>query len=330
MKNKFREIRNLLMAGALGILMVFAIQEDIGAERKIDGKCTLTIDANKNYSRETAAYGTGKCYNSISGRYHPEAKNYEMVGSLTTEVYDGQVELIRVVPFDTYEITVHLIPPKGESLPPKNQARPEVKPEPKPEPKPDPVPPVMEQGQVFTDVPKSHWAYKEVNDMQSTGLISGYGDGTFKPNNSISRMHVAMIFARTAELLQMDAIRPGIEFKDVPKGHSAYDAIQKVYRAGIFDGKGNGEFGVNDNLTRAQMAKVLVDAFDLEMGNYDNAFGDVPENHWATEYIKALYESGITVGDGKGNFNPSGMVTRAQFTAFLHRALTQAGMIFPE
>lgn len=169
----------------------------------------------------------------------------------------------------------------------------------------------------FTDVSKSHWAYDQIVDMKKESIIFGYPDGSYKPNSPIRRDHVAALFVRS---LDLKPIRAGKEFKDVSKSHSFYDEIQAVYRAGIFDGSSGRQFKASSDLTRAEMAKVLVDAFDLELEK-GTAFDDVSAKHWAKDYIATIYANGITVGDNNGDFNPEEPVTRAQYAAFLHRSL---------
>lgn len=174
---------------------------------------------------------------------------------------------------------------------------------------------VVQKDGTFLDVKSGHWAYKEIKEMAKGGIITGYQNGTFKPEDSIKRQHVALMFARS---LEMEMIRGVTEFKDVPGNHMYADPIQMVYTAGIFDGN-NGKFNPDQNLTRAQMAKVLTIAFDLKVkAEYD--FPDVSDKHWAKDYIRALYSNGITTGS-EGKFKPEDRVTRAQYSVFLHRAL---------
>ena len=168
----------------------------------------------------------------------------------------------------------------------------------------------------FKDVPKNHSAYKEIMEMRADGIISGYPDNTFRPAQSISRAHTAALFVRS---LNLKPVRAGKEFKDVPKSHPYYNEVQTVYRAGIFDGKPNGTFGINDNLSRAQMAKVLVNAFGLKVKT-GYIFTDIGADHWAKDYIATLYLHGITTGSN-GKFMPNAPVSRAHYAAFLYRAL---------
>lgn len=107
-------------------------------------------------------------------------------------------------------------------------------------------------------------------------------------------------------------------FRDVPQSHPYYDSITKLQQAGIVDGS-NCAFNPNASMTRAQMAKILVLAFGLTPEG-TTTFQDVPATHWSYDYISALADSGIALGDN-GNFKPDEPMTRAQFVAFMFRAL---------
>lgn len=73
-------------------------------------------------------------------------------------------------------------------------------------------------------------------------------------------------------------------------------------------------------MTRAQIAKVLVVAFGLEHQGDVVTFADVPENHWATEYISIIASNGITAGKDNGNFGYDEMLKISQLEAFIERA----------
>jgi hypothetical protein len=168
----------------------------------------------------------------------------------------------------------------------------------------------------FTDVSSSNPYYGMIHEMRDELIIKGYTDGTFKPNLSISRKHVAALLER---VLPLEPEKDAVEFKDVPASHPYYKAIQKAQQAGIFDGDVDGKFHPEAPLTRVQMAKVLDLAFKLEVKEtYD--FPDVPTSHWGNEHVRALYSNGITTGD-KGYFKPNEAVTRQHYAVFLHQAL---------
>lgn len=188
------------------------------------------------------------------------------------------------------------------------------------QPEPVPVEPQPEQPEkeiVFVDVPREHWAWTPIQVMAKRGIITGYLDGTFKPNAPIQRQHVALILTRALEFTPQ---REAKVFNDIPDTHPYFEAITKVQQAGIFSSD-KGNFNPTANMTRAQMAKVLVSAFNLT--SFKNlTFKDVPASHWAYNDIAILAANGITTGD-HGYFKPQEPVTRAQFAAFLYRALQQ-------
>jgi len=171
--------------------------------------------------------------------------------------------------------------------------------------------------QSFKDVSPNH-PYKEIiQDMQARGMINGYPDGSFKPNEKVSRKHVAQLLNKA---LPLEAkLSKDIRYKDVPKNHPYYDGISKVTQAGIFSGDLNGNFNPEAPLTRVQMAKVLDLAFGLNI-NSITYFPDVSGNNWGYLHVNALYSNGITTGN-QGYFEPNEPVTRAHYAVFLHRAL---------
>ncbi|MFD1926808.1 NlpC/P60 family protein [Sporosarcina siberiensis] len=120
-----------------------------------------------------------------------------------------------------------------------------------------------------------------------------------------------------AEVLDLKATNIQIAFNDVSEDHPQIAAIAAVSEAGIFTGS-EGSFKPQDNLTRAELAIVLVEAFGLE-GRSDISFADVSESHWAKEYIDILYHNGITVGYADGRFGVEEYVSAGQLKAFINR-----------
>nr|WP_106780351.1 S-layer homology domain-containing protein [Lysinibacillus timonensis] len=172
--------------------------------------------------------------------------------------------------------------------------------------------------EAFKDVPPSHPYYEQISFMKQRSIISGYEDNTFKPGNSIARMHVATILKNAG--VELTPIRPATTFKDVPKSHPYYDSIQALYRAGIVDGS-NGYFNPDQSLTRSQLAVILVKAFDLkQQSGSSKPFTDVIEGDWYFESVKILASNNITKGSN-GKFNPYQHVTRQQFAVFLYEIL---------
>ena len=172
---------------------------------------------------------------------------------------------------------------------------------------------------IFSDVSNNH-AYKtEIQYLVARELISGYTDGTFKPDANLTRAHAAVLIARALQLDTKNVVDPA--FVDVPPTHPNYLQIAAIQNAGIMDGSGQ-NFNPSNELTRVQMAKILVGAYKLQ-GSSTKNFTDVPETHWGYEYVSTLAANGITSGYADGRFGLSDKVTRKHFSAFLQRILVK-------
>lgn len=172
---------------------------------------------------------------------------------------------------------------------------------------------------IFNDVPNNHWAQQEIADLSGAGIITGYTNGYFKPENTLTRAHAAVLLVRALGIPTAGVADPG--YQDITADHQYYKEIAAVKAMGIMSGKNNNTiFDPNGTLTRAQMAAILTRAFDLE-GTITPAFNDVSPDYWAYKEIHALAASGITTGYKEDHtFKPNNFVTRAQFSAFLHRS----------
>ena len=179
----------------------------------------------------------------------------------------------------------------------------------------DPVPTNPTFSDVSPDEPK--WAYESIEKMAGKGIIIGNPNGTFGWRNSIERQHVALMFNRA--LPELESSAPYEMFADVPETHVYFEEIMAAQQAGIVEGYQN-KFRPKGKLTRQEMAKVLVTAFDIEAEGTHN-FPDVDKDGWADDYIDTLYAAGITIGSSGGKFNPKADVTRAEFAVFMDRAL---------
>ncbi|MEK7019752.1 S-layer homology domain-containing protein [Bacillus sp. FSL R9-9410] len=166
----------------------------------------------------------------------------------------------------------------------------------------------------FIDVPTTHWAYKEMMYMAENKIITGYGNGYFGATDPITREHLAAFLYRYLKP-QDNANNP---FVDIGDSNFKKEILALTAR-GIFSVNAEKKFNPKNNMTRAELAVVLVKAFDLKpQGNVE--FTDM-KGHWANEYVKILAGNQIASGTGDGNFNPNGYVTREQFSMFLYRTI---------
>jgi uncharacterized protein YvpB len=165
---------------------------------------------------------------------------------------------------------------------------------------------------------EGHWAEKEIAYLSNLGYIKGRTNAFFKPNDAITRNEAAILIARIHNSALDNPPKPS--FKDIDPTHTAYKSVAALVSEGIFE---DGEyFRGNQTLTRGEMSKILVKTFDLPIQG-QQSFTDIPAGHWSLPYVQTLFSYKITTGYADGSFKPAEPVTRAQFSVFLTRALTE-------
>ncbi|PID14979.1 hypothetical protein CSV63_09270 [Sporosarcina sp. P34] len=167
----------------------------------------------------------------------------------------------------------------------------------------------------FTDM-NGHWAQKEIKYLYERNIIGGYPGGTFKPNEPITRAQASAMLIKALKIPLVE--NPKVVFKDVSKKSSYYKILATVNEKGILRGD-NGLIRPGEKTSRAQMAAILRRSFDIPFDKQPT-FVDVVPAHWAYADINGIAKQRIA-GGSEGKYMPSQSVTRAQFSAFLARAL---------
>ncbi|PEQ47338.1 S-layer homology domain-containing protein [Bacillus thuringiensis] len=168
----------------------------------------------------------------------------------------------------------------------------------------------------FVDVPKGHWAYKEMMYMAQNKIINGYGNGYFGANDNVLREHAAAFLYRYLKP-QDSSGNPYIDIES-----SAFKKeILALTKMGIFTVNSEKKFNPNKFLTRAEAATILVKAFNLKLlYDYDFQFLDM-KGHWASDYVKVLHSNRITNGTDIGKFSPDRQTTREQFSILMYNSI---------
>lgn len=170
----------------------------------------------------------------------------------------------------------------------------------------------------FKDVGKSQKSYEAILDLHGIGAITGYEDGTFRPNENVTRGQAAKILVLGLGIKIQEEQDPN--FKDVQKSHQFYPYIATLKNLGIIDGYEDGTFGINDYLQRGQMAKIIASALELEEKPLSTfAFKDVDSKSYYANYLQALIDLNITNGMTDDTFAPSEYVNRGQMALFIYR-----------
>jgi uncharacterized delta-60 repeat protein len=185
---------------------------------------------------------------------------------------------------------------------------------------PPPTPtgtPTLAPGQKFYDVPPGSTFYEYINCLVDQGVISGYSDQTFRPQNDITRGQLSKVIANAAGYNEAVS---GQRFSDVPPGSTFYEFIERMASRGIISGYGDGTFRPGNNATRGQISKIVSNAMGFNEAVSGQRFSDVPPGSTYYEFIERIASRGIIGGYGDGTFRPNNNASRGQVSKIVANA----------
>ena len=175
----------------------------------------------------------------------------------------------------------------------------------------------------FPDVTPDMEYYNHVNYIAERGIIQGHLDGTFKPDNNITRFQAAKMLVIATDNENHNA--NNVQFTDLKsndKNKEYYDYLSKAVDLGYFKKQSNGSINAFEQIKRDEMGYALAVAFNLS----EKVTADRPlkmndiQNHPDLEKLNGLYYAGVAQGSN-GNFLPNELLKRRQFSQFVARAL---------
>lgn len=177
----------------------------------------------------------------------------------------------------------------------------------------------------FTDI-VGHWNETCIRRLADRNLVSGYPDGSFKPEASVTRAEFAILALNTTRVFfhHSRGTRWGGDFPDVPASHWARDAIQRAYQYYLFEGYPDGRFQPDLPIPRVQSLVVFANAINFRVPDNPTQFlsqqfddaDDIPQ--WAQRSIAAATLGRIAVNyPNPRQLNPSSNATRAEIAAMM-------------
>jgi len=169
-------------------------------------------------------------------------------------------------------------------------------------------PPVPVEAVKLSDI-QGHWAEKFITELVASGAVGGYPDGTFKPDQTISRAEFATMLVKAFQL----PAKNGKVFDDTAN-HWGREFIATAAAHGIVSGYSGTAFGPDDSITREQMAVMIAKAANLQASSSQPmSFKDQEQiSSWAAEAVSASVSKGIINGYPDNTFRPRGSATRAE------------------
>lgn len=193
------------------------------------------------------------------------------------------------------------------------------------------VPQVGAAAVTFSDVPQSHWAYPFINALNQRGMLGGVGDGSFKPDQPVTRAQYATLLSEVLKGPRQNQIN----FSDVQSDSWAAQPIEAAVRAGFLEGYPDQTFQPADLITKMEVILSLVKGLQLSKPQDPEAalqtFSDrdqVPE--WAWPALGAAAQADVVVNHPDvDRLRPDQPATRAEVAALLYQALQTTGQVPP-
>ncbi|MFB1082157.1 S-layer homology domain-containing protein [Jeotgalibacillus sp. JSM ZJ347] len=171
----------------------------------------------------------------------------------------------------------------------------------------------------------------ELRAIVEAEVMAGYGEGEYRPKEEVTRGQFAAFISRALGLPDGES-----SFNDVPVTSKLYDGISRVTNAGIMSGLSSTHFGMNNNITREQIALTLENTLAyLLLDEYpnDKEFSDKADFKSSVSYKAVKYASFYNVISGKPNsdgtfrFEPKATALRDEAAAFIYRTMYVAGIL---
>lgn len=219
--------------------------------------------------------------------------------------------------------------PDPAAVPPVLLDRPTVSPAPPapaPPPSVQPPPPATPVPSRFTDL-GSHWATPYIEALADRGLVKGYGNGTYRPQETINRGQFAALVA--ASYSALDPVRGAVTFVDVPATHWAASAIDQAQRKGFLGGYPDQSFRPEQGMVRVQAMVAVATGLKLPpapasiLGVYRDR-AQIPS--YAIDALASATQAGLVINHPDPELlRPLETMTRAEVAVLIYQGLVAQG-----
>lgn len=181
-----------------------------------------------------------------------------------------------------------------------------------------------ESSDSFTDLDRNHWAYDRICELVEKGIVKGYEDGSFRPDNSIKREEFVKVMV---EAFSMEPEKGTLPFSDVSEDDWSYPYLCTAVKNGLIQGVSPEEFGYGQNVTREDAAVILDRVlqnsdWELPAENEKTVFSDGDEiADYAKQAVEKMQKAGILNGLPDGSFAPKQQAARAEICAMVGKLL---------
>ncbi len=178
----------------------------------------------------------------------------------------------------------------------------------------------IDYGKKYPDI-KDHEYYDSIVGLIEQGVVTGYPDGSIRPDNYITRLEAAALISRTLSLEGSDGPTP---YKDKVPDWARRHVIE-LYEKGIMIGIDNNRFSPNTMITREEMATILTRMYKIN-SDEENIIDLEDLEGWSIKYVKAVVRNKIMLSLETTKFKPKQKMTRAETMDFIYKAIKQMNL----
>jgi hypothetical protein len=179
----------------------------------------------------------------------------------------------------------------------------------------------------FADIASNYWAQDFIAELVRLDIISGFPDGTFRPNEPVTRAQFAAMIRKAFEKTKIR----NVSIRDVSSRHWAYNAIEEACETGFLTVNSANNFNPKQNLSRLEVLLALTQGLNYSVNGsatnilqFYNDASAIPVN--VRPLVAAATQRGIVVNYPNVELlNPNQIATRAEVAAFLYQALVSTG-----
>lgn len=185
----------------------------------------------------------------------------------------------------------------------------------------------------FSDVKTNYWARPFISALTQRNIITGFPDGTFRPEQPVSRAEFAAMIQKAFNQNSVRQLSTG-GFRDVPADYWAISAIQEAYETGFMSGYPGNFFFPNQQIPKVQAIVALTNGLNLtandtaSLASYYTDVNAIP--NYAADKVAAATRANLIVNYPEvRQLNPLQPLTRAEAAAHLYQALVRQGKLQP-
>jgi hypothetical protein len=182
----------------------------------------------------------------------------------------------------------------------------------------------LELNKSFTDVPAQHWAAQAIKSLSAKQIVTGVTSSEFKPNANVTRAEFTALLIRALGI----KAEGKAAFRDVSADAWYTTYVSAAVSQGIVAGRSADIFAPNADISREEMAVMVIRALEVKQGKKTSAssataaFADAASiSSWAAVYVNAAAELGLVQGRENNKFAPKAMMTRAESAQVIYKML---------